>query len=177
MKSKKGHKGKSETAVKVPDLINQTLLTDIRNLILSSLRQVAQAVNSKLAMLYREIGRLIRQDIFEEKWAAYGKEIVAALRRQLGWTHFKSLIPAEDSLKRGFYAEMCRVEGWSTRTPDKNIQSMLYEHMALLWKPEKLSVIQRRFERLYDPRHPVRNHIETLDSVKVVKTIREALKR
>ncbi len=42
---------------------------------------------------------------------------------------------------------------------------------------EKLAVIQRQFDRLYDPSHPVRNHLETLDSVEVVRTIREALKR
>jgi methylase of polypeptide subunit release factors len=42
---------------------------------------------------------------------------------------------------------------------------------------EKLATIQREFDRLYDPRHPVRNIIETLDSVEVVRTIREALKR
>ena len=42
---------------------------------------------------------------------------------------------------------------------------------------EKLAIIQREFNRLYDPRHPVRNIIETLDSVEVVRTIREALKR
>ena len=42
---------------------------------------------------------------------------------------------------------------------------------------EKFAVIQRQFDRLYDPRHPVRNHLETLDSVEVVRTIREALKR
>ena len=87
------------------------------------------------------------------------------------------MIPIEDPLKRNFYAEICRIEGWSTRTLDKNIQSMPYERMALSRKPEKLSVIQRGFDRLYDPHHPVRNHIETLDSVKVVKTIRESLKR
>ncbi|MCG7993201.1 MAG: N-6 DNA methylase [Candidatus Thiodiazotropha lotti] len=44
-------------------------------------------------------------------------------------------------------------------------------------KEEKLAVIQRAFDRLYDPRHPVRNHLETLDSVEVVGTIREALQR
>ncbi len=66
------------------------------------------------------------------------EKIVAALRRQLGWTHFKSLIPIEDLLKREFYAEMCRIEGWSTRTLDKKIQSMLYERTALSRKPEKL---------------------------------------
>jgi hypothetical protein len=38
------------------------------------------------------------------------EEIVAALRRQLGWTHFKALIPLKDPLQREFYAEMCRVE-------------------------------------------------------------------
>lgn len=42
---------------------------------------------------------------------------------------------------------------------------------------EKLAVIQREFDRLYDPAHPVRNRLETLDSVEEVRTIREALKR
>ncbi|NTU74182.1 N-6 DNA methylase [Candidatus Roizmanbacteria bacterium] len=42
---------------------------------------------------------------------------------------------------------------------------------------EKLSVIQREFDRLYDPSHPVRNTVETIDSVDVVHIIREALKR
>lgn len=31
------------------------------------------------------------------------EQIVAALRRQLGWTHFKALIPLKDPLKRDFY--------------------------------------------------------------------------
>jgi hypothetical protein len=34
-------------------------------------------------------------------------EIVAALLRQLGWTHFTLLIPMKELLKRDFYAEMC----------------------------------------------------------------------
>ena len=63
MKSKKGHKGETKTAAKVPILMNQSLLTDIRDLILSVRRQVAQAVNAGLTMLYWEIGRRIRQDI------------------------------------------------------------------------------------------------------------------
>ena len=43
------------------------------------------------------------------------EKIVAALRRQLGWTHFKAIIPIADPLKREFYAEMCRIEQWSRR--------------------------------------------------------------
>ena len=42
---------------------------------------------------------------------------------------------------------------------------------------QKLAIIQTEFERLYDPAHRVRNHLDTLDSVKVVCTIREALKQ
>jgi hypothetical protein len=42
-------------------------------------------------------------------------EIVAALLRQLGWTHFTLLIPIREPLKRDFYAEMCRAEGWRAK--------------------------------------------------------------
>jgi len=42
---------------------------------------------------------------------------------------------------------------------------------------EKLANTQREFEHLYDPRHRVRNNLETLDSVDVLRTIREVFKR
>ncbi len=42
---------------------------------------------------------------------------------------------------------------------------------------KKLAVIRGEFDRLYDPAHPVRNIIETLDSVEVVRTIREAIRK
>ncbi|OGV70270.1 MAG: hypothetical protein A2269_07850 [Lentisphaerae bacterium RIFOXYA12_FULL_60_10] len=64
--------------------------------------------------------------------------IVASLRRQLGWTHFKVIIPIPDPLKRDFYAEMCRIEKWNTRTLPKKINSMLFERTALSKKPDKL---------------------------------------
>lgn len=68
--------------------------------------------------------------------------IVSALRRQLSWTHFKAIIYLDDSLKRDFYAEMCRMEGWSTRTLEKKIGSMLFERTALSRKPEELARIE-----------------------------------
>ncbi len=66
------------------------------------------------------------------------EEIVSALRRQLGWTHFKTIIYIDDSLKRDFYAEMCRLERWSTRTLEQKIAGMLYERTAISRKPEKV---------------------------------------
>jgi predicted nuclease of restriction endonuclease-like (RecB) superfamily len=66
------------------------------------------------------------------------EEIVSALRRQLSWTHFKQIIYLDDPLKRDFYAEMCRIERWSTRTLEKKISGMLFERTALSKKPDKL---------------------------------------
>ncbi|MGZ9709347.1 PDDEXK nuclease domain-containing protein [Glaciimonas sp. GNP009] len=66
------------------------------------------------------------------------EEIVYALSRQLSWTHFRSLIYIDDPLKREFYLEMCRSEGWSTRTLQGRLDSMLFERTALSRKPDEL---------------------------------------
>jgi len=73
-------------------------------------------------------------------------EIVSALRRQLAWTHFKQIIYIDDPLKREFYAEMCRADGWSTRTLAQKINSMLFERTALSKKPTR--VIQKELSAL-----------------------------
>ncbi|MEA3179642.1 MAG: hypothetical protein QOI59_3165 [Gammaproteobacteria bacterium] len=65
-------------------------------------------------------------------------QIVSALRSQLSWSHFKQLIYISDNLKRDFYAEMCRVERWSTRLLAQKVDGMLYERTALSKKPENL---------------------------------------
>ncbi len=65
-------------------------------------------------------------------------EIVYALSRQLSWTHLRSLIYIDDPLKREFYLEMCRSEGWSTRTLQGRLDSMLFERTALSRKPDEL---------------------------------------
>lgn len=43
------------------------------------------------------------------------ERIVSALRRQLNWTHIKTLMYFDDPLKRDFYIEMSCLEGWSSR--------------------------------------------------------------
>ena len=65
------------------------------------------------------------------------QEIVSALRRQLSWTHLKTLIYIGDPLKRDFYTQMAALEGWSTRTLSARIDAMLYERSALSKKPEE----------------------------------------
>ena len=75
-------------------------------------------------------------------------EIVAALSRELSWSHFVELIPLEDRLKRDFYAEMCRVERWSVRTLRHKVAHLLYERTALSKKPDE--VIARDIAALRD---------------------------
>lgn len=69
-------------------------------------------------------------------------EIVSALWRQLSWTHFKSIIYLKSDLQREYYAQMCRIENWSTRTLQKKIDSMLFERTAISKKPEELAKLE-----------------------------------
>ncbi|MBA2723360.1 MAG: DUF1016 domain-containing protein [Methylibium sp.] len=66
------------------------------------------------------------------------EEIVYALSRHLSWTHLRSLIYIDDPLKREFYLQMCRSEGWSTRTLQGRLDSMLFERSVLSRKADEL---------------------------------------
>lgn len=66
------------------------------------------------------------------------EQIVSALRRQLSWTHLKTIMYQDSELKRSFYLEMCAIERWSTRELAEKIQGALYERTALSQKPEDL---------------------------------------
>jgi predicted nuclease of restriction endonuclease-like (RecB) superfamily len=66
------------------------------------------------------------------------ESIVATLWRQLSWSHFRELLPLAKPQQREFYAEMCRIEGWSVRTLHERIESMLYERTALSKQPDEL---------------------------------------
>ncbi len=46
-----------------------------------------------------------------QEWRAdYGEAIVSTLPKQLSWSHFVTILPLKDPLKRNFYAELCWVE-------------------------------------------------------------------
>jgi len=101
--------------------------------------EIVQALS---AQLHREYGKgfaeknLRRIIQFAEVFP--DEKIVVSLIRQLSWTHLIALIPLKDPLQRDFYAEICRLEGWTVRTLRQKINSMLYERTAISRKPEKL---------------------------------------
>jgi hypothetical protein len=112
------------------------LLIEIRTLIEEARRQTAVAVNIGLTLLYWRIGRRIHHEVLGCERAAYGEQIVVTLSRHLSWSPFSVLLPLSQPFQREFYAEMCRIEGWSVRTLRERIDSMLYERTALSKHPE-----------------------------------------
>ncbi len=101
--------------------------------------QIVSALSRQLEAEYgrgfdrRNLFHMIR---FAERFP--DQEIVNALRTQLSWTHFRELLSIDDPLKRDFYAEMCRIERWSTRTLRHKIDHLLFERTAASKKPEAL---------------------------------------
>jgi predicted nuclease of restriction endonuclease-like (RecB) superfamily len=102
-------------------------------------KQIVPALGRELSTEFgsgfsaRNIANMIR---FAEVYP--DKEILHAMRTKLSWTHLRQIIYIDDPLKRDFYVEMCRIEGWSTRALENKISGMLYERTALSQKPEKL---------------------------------------
>ncbi len=111
-----------------------------------------QVVTELSVRLATEFGRgfsrrnLFNMIRFSEVFANF--QMVQALSAQLGWSHFCLIMPLRDALQRDFYAEMCRIERWSTRTLEQKMQSMLFERTALSRKPAKLAA--RELRRLRD---------------------------
>jgi predicted nuclease of restriction endonuclease-like (RecB) superfamily len=105
--------------------------------------KILPTLSAKLAPEYgqgfgeRNLARMVRfAEVFPDR------EVVLALARELGWSHFVEIIPLGDDLKRDFYAEMCRIERWSVRALREKIGGMLFERTALSRKPEELARIE-----------------------------------
>jgi len=102
-------------------------------------REIVVTLSRRLAVEYgkgfsrRNLFNMLR---FTEVFPDEG--IVHALSAQLTWTHFREIMYLDNSLQRDFYAEMCRIERWSTRTLKSKIQGMLFERTAVSKKPELL---------------------------------------
>jgi predicted nuclease of restriction endonuclease-like (RecB) superfamily len=111
-----------------------------------------EIVQTLSAQLEAEFGRgFSRRNLFSMVAFAEAfpdRKIVQTLSAQLGWSHFKEIIPLQDGLKRDFYAEMCRIERWSVRTLRRKIGGMLFERTALSRKPDKL--IRQELDALRD---------------------------
>lgn len=150
------------------------LFKTVNELIAGAKQRMASTANHELTMLYWKVGKSIRVVVLQNERAAYGKEVIAnlsrqltrqygkgwsqqqlrhclhsaevfseeqilsAVRRELSWTHLRTIMYIDDALKRTFYLQMCALEKWSTRLLNERIDSMLYERTAISKKPDEL---------------------------------------
>jgi hypothetical protein len=90
-----------------PEAVDESLLiSDLRNLIQAARQRIAVVAYSTQTMLCWHMGRRLLNENLQGGKAAYGKQILVTVSREL---------TAEYG--RGYsYAEMCRIERWDVRT-------------------------------------------------------------
>lgn len=62
-----------------------------------------------------------------------------ALRSELSWTHYRSLMRVENERARSFYLEEAIKSNWSTRQLDRQINSFFYERLLSSKNKEEVS--------------------------------------
>ena len=102
---------------------DNNLLSEIRQFIDASKAQVAVAVNSAMTLLYWHIGERINRAILGGERAAYGKQVVATLSRQLTEIYGKGVFSEKHLRQMTRFAEVfsdekivytvCRQLTWS----------------------------------------------------------------
>lgn len=65
--------------------------------------------------------------------------------QNLNCSHFRSLLRVDDENVRIWYLKEAAKEGWSSRTPDRNISAQYY--YRLLKAPEKEHVIREMIDK------------------------------
>lgn len=79
-------------------LVPPALVEDLRQLITEARRTVAVTVNAGLTLLYWRIGKRVAEEVLGKERAAYGRQIVVSLSRQLVEEHGSSF--GEKNLRR-----------------------------------------------------------------------------
>jgi predicted nuclease of restriction endonuclease-like (RecB) superfamily len=81
-----------------------------------------------------------------------------APRRELSWTHYRLLLRVENEDARNFYLNETSTSNWSTRELDRQIDSLLYERLALSRDKKKVralanegQILRRAEDLIKDP--------------------------
>lgn len=80
-----------------------------------------------------------------------------ALRAELSWTHYRLLLKIEERQKRSFYEIECASNNWSTREMERQMNSMLFERLALSLDKEGVMILAREGQVLREPSDMVKD--------------------
>ncbi len=83
--------------------------------------------------------------------------ILDAVRRELSWTHYRLLLRIDDSVKRSFYEVEAASGNWSTRELDRQMNSMLFERLALSRDKEGVMILATKGQLLQTPSDMVKD--------------------
>ncbi len=75
----------------------------------------------------------------------------------LSWTHTLALLSVEDPLSRSFYEKECIANHWSTRELERQINSMLFERLALSKDKKGVLKLARKGHGVDDPQDAVKS--------------------
>lgn len=74
-----------------------------------------------------------------------------ALRAELSWTHYRLIMLIDDPMKRSFYEIECANNNWSTRELDRQMNSLLFERLALSKDREGVLSLAKKGQQLATP--------------------------
>ncbi|MBA3537622.1 MAG: hypothetical protein H0T84_13610 [Tatlockia sp.] len=78
--------------------------------------KVLENISSQLSLEYgRGYGKVNLSRMLKFTRLFPNREIVSTLSKQLSWSHFVMVGAIDETLKREFYTEMCRIQRWSVR--------------------------------------------------------------
>lgn len=83
--------------------------------------------------------------------------IASTLRTQLGWTHYKLLLPVENESKREYYILESAKNNWTARQLERQINSQLYERLLLSNDKESLLAVARGDKMPTDPKEIIKD--------------------
>lgn len=118
----------------------------------------AQIVDSLSKRLTEEFGKgFTRSNLFAMRQFYSVYPIVHALRGQLTWTHYRLLVRVENKNARDYYESESVAANWSTRELERQINSMLFERLALSRDKDGVKVPAAEGPESYNPAELVKD--------------------
>jgi predicted nuclease of restriction endonuclease-like (RecB) superfamily len=98
-------------------------------------------LSKKLVTAYGEGYSRRQLELFRQLYLVF--PIANALRSQLSWTHYKSLVRVNDPEKREFYIAEAIKNTWPVRQMERQINSLLYERLLMSQDKESVLAVAR----------------------------------
>jgi predicted nuclease of restriction endonuclease-like (RecB) superfamily len=92
-----------------------------------------------------------RSNLYDMKSFYLAFPIVRALRGELSWTHYRSLLRVANPDARSFYEAETVNSRWSTRELDRQINSLLFERLALSKDREGVLALAQKGHEIVQP--------------------------